>query len=268
VRHPFSDCPGFAAIATLQWETQLERLHDPAVKAQLVAEAKALSAGWFATTQIDRMFPMAAYPDYEPDPAIDSVEAQAAQMGRDPVEVAYEAMMASDGHGMIYVPIANYTAGSLREVRGLLEHPGTVVSLADGGAHCTRVSDSAAPTFMMAHWARDRTRGDTLPLPQIVKALSHDTASSYGLDDRGLIAPGYLADINIIDFARLRLPGPYRAFDFPAGGQRLLQKAEGYVATIKRGQVTFRNGEHCGVYPGQVVRGPQKARIQAPLETV
>lgn len=265
VRHPFSDCPSMADIAGLPWPAQLARLQDPAVKARLVAEARDLSGGWFATTSAKRMFAMADYPDYEPDPAIDSIAAQAARAGRDPVELAYEAIMARQGQGMIYVPIANYTAGSLREVQGLLEHPGTVVSLADGGAHCTRVSDSAAPTFMMAHWGRDRTRGETIPLAQIVKALSHDTATSYGLNDRGLIAAGYLADLNIIDFDRLRLPGPYRAFDFPAGGQRLLQKAEGYVATIKRGQVTFRNGEHCGVYPGAVVRGPQMARQPAAI---
>ena len=267
VRHPFSDCPAMMAIASLPWEAQLARLQDPAFKAQLVAAAAVLPDGWFATTSTERMFPMAEYPNYEPDPAADSVAALAAQMGRDPVEVAYDAMMAGDGQGMLYVPIANYTAGHLGEVRGLLDHPGTVVSLADGGAHCTRVSDSAAPTFMMAHWGRDRTRGQTLPLPQIIKALSRDTASSYGLDDRGLIAPGYLADLNIIDYDRLRLPGPYRAFDFPAGGQRLLQKAEGYVATIKRGQVIFRNGEHCGVYPGTVVRGPQQALQPTDLAT-
>ena len=268
VRHPFSDCPGMMAIADLPWDQQLARLRDAAFKAQLVAEAKSQTEGWFATTNFQRMFPMADYPDYEPDPAVDSVGAVAERLGQDPVEYAYDVMMAGNGHGMIYVPIANYTAGSLVEVRGLLNHPGTVVSLADGGAHCTRVSDSAAPTFMLAHWGRDRTRGETLPLAQIVKALSHDTASSYGLNDRGLVAAGYLADLNIIDYDRLRLPGPYRAFDFPAGGQRLLQKAEGYVATVKHGQVIFRNGEHCGVYPGKVVRGPQHARNPAKLATL
>ena len=268
VRHPFSDCPGMLAIAGLTWEEQLAQLRDPLFKAQLVAEAKTLPEGWFAPTSIDRMFPMADYPDYEPDPAVDSVGAIADRLGRDPLEYAYEVMTAGQGQGMIYVPIANYTAGSLDEVRGLLDHPGTVVSLADGGAHCTRVSDSAAPTFMLAHWGRDRTRGQTLPLAQIVKILSQDTASSYGLNDRGVVAEGYLADLNIIDYEKLRLSGPYRAFDFPAGGQRLLQKAEGYVATIKRGQVTFRNGEHCGVYPGTVVRGPQHARTLTKLATV
>jgi N-acyl-D-aspartate/D-glutamate deacylase len=265
VTHPFRDCPGFIAIAGLPWEDQLARLQDADFRAQLVSEAKALPEGWFATNSLNNMFPMAEYPDYEPDPGADSVAAQAVKAGRDPVEFAYDAMLAGEGHGMIYVPIANYRAGDLSEVMGLLNHPGTVVSLADGGAHCTRVCDSAATTFMLAHWGRDRSRGETLPLPQIVKALSRDTASSYGLDDRGLIATGYLADINVIDFARLQLPGPYRAFDFPFGGQRLLQKAEGYVATIKRGQVTFRNGKHCGVYPGGVVRGPQQAVQRADI---
>lgn len=267
VRHPFTGCASLDAIADLPWEAQLERLGDVGFKSALVEEAKGLADGWFQTVALGNMYPMAVYPDYEPDPKADSIGALAATQERDPVELTYEAMMERGGEGMLYVPIANYAAGDFSVVRQLLTHPGTVVSLADGGAHSTRVQDSAAPTFMLTHWARDRVRGETIPLAEVVKILSYDTAASYGLDDRGLIAEGYLADINVIDFERLRLPGPYRAFDFPAGGQRLLQKAEGYVATVKSGKVTFRNGEHCGVYPGTVVRGPQKAQAPARLET-
>jgi N-acyl-D-aspartate/D-glutamate deacylase len=155
--------------------------------------------------------------------------------------------------------LANYRAGDLSEVRQLITHPGTVVSLSDGGAHCTRVIDASATTFMLAHWARDRSRGDRLPLEAVVKGLSRDPAQAYGLNDRGVLAPGYLADVNVIDFEKVRLPAPYLAFDLPAGGRRLLQKAEGIVATVKRGQTTFRDGEHTGAFPGKVIRGPQAA---------
>jgi N-acyl-D-aspartate/D-glutamate deacylase len=121
------------------------------------------------------------------------------------------------------------------------------------------VIDASSTTFMLAHWARDRSRGETLPLEAVVKGLSRDPARAYGLNDRGLLAPGYLADVNVIDFERVRLPAPYLVFDLPAGGRRLLQKAEGIVATVKRGRVTFRDGEHTGAFPGKVIRGPQAA---------
>lgn len=267
ISHPFSECAAIRDIIDLPWDAQLKRLNDSEFRAQVLAQARAATNGWFETSSADRMFPMAQYPDYEPDPQVDSIAAQAATRGIDIFAHSYDVMTGHEGTGMIYVPIANYRAGDFSEVRRLIVHPSTVVSLADGGAHCTRVQDSAAPTFMLAHWGRDRTRGETLPLPQIVKSLSHDTATSYGLNDRGVIAQGYLADINIIDFDKLRLPAPYRAFDFPAGGQRLLQKAEGYVATVKRGQVTFRNGEHCGRYPGALIRGPQHAKAPRALAT-
>ena len=176
---------------------------------------------------------------------------------KQPLDYAYDVMTRNEGTGFLYIPIANYRPGDFSVIRELLTTPNIVVSLADGGAHCTRICDAATPTFMLAHWGRDRTRGEKLPLETVVRALSRDAAASYGLFDRGLLRNGYLADINVIDFEHLRLPGPYRAFDFPTGGQRLLQKAEGYVATIKRGQVMFRDGQHCGRFPGRVIRGSQ-----------
>ena len=160
---------------------------------------------------------------------------------------------------MIWGPLTNYKAGDLSAVRELLLHPLTLTSLSDGGAHSTRICDSAGTTFMLAHWCRDRKRGPTLPVEQVVRFISRDTAFAYGMKDRGVLAPGYLADLNVIDFASLKLHAPYLADDFPGGALRLLQRADGYEATIKRGKVTFRNGEHCGVYPGGVVRGPQRA---------
>ena len=257
VRHPFDEASTMKAISEVAWEERLDRLRDPAFKAKVIAETAALEDSFFTAYPFAQMYEMSDYPDYEPDPKTDSIAARAEQTGKQPLEYAYDVMTRNDGSGFVYIPIANYRAGDFSVIRTLLTTPNVVVSLADGGAHCTRICDAATPTFMLAHWARDRTRGEKLPLETVVRALSRDPATSYGLFDRGILNEGYLADINVIDFENLRLPAPYRAFDFPAGGQRLLQQAEGYVATIKRGQVIFRGGRHCGTFPGQVIRGSQ-----------
>jgi N-acyl-D-amino-acid deacylase len=257
VEHPFSESPTMKSIADVSWEDRLACLRDPAFKAKVIVETAALDVSFFTAHSFARMYEMSEYPNYEPDPKTDSIAARAELSGQPPLEYAYDVMTRNNGSGFLYVPIANYRPGDFSVIRNLLTTPSIVVSLADGGAHCTRICDAATPTFMLAHWARGRTRGETLPLETVVRALSRDPATSYGLFDRGLLSKGYLADINVIDFEHLRLPGPYRAFDFPNGGQRLLQQAEGYVATIKRGKVTFRNGEHCGAFPGQVIRGSQ-----------
>jgi N-acyl-D-aspartate/D-glutamate deacylase len=268
-RHPFMDKASVRAIAHLPWDQQLARLKDPAFRARVLAEdnggaearlpefARAVYSGF------DRMYEVEDYPNYEPDPALDSIAVRAARAGQDAAAYAYDVMMRNEGGGMIYLALSNYRSGDLSVARELIQHPGTVASLSDGGAHNTRVVDASAPTFMLMHWARDRTRGEKLPLAFVVKALSADPARAYGLGDRGVIAPGFLADLNVIDFDKVRLPAPYLAEDFPTGGRRLLQKAEGYAATIKRGQVTFRNGEHAGAFPGGVIRGPQPAPASA-----
>ncbi len=248
------------AIADLPWAERRERLRDPALKAEAIAQTKAVPDAFFKAFEFERLYELTDDFDYEPDPARDSLAARAAATGTDAFELAWDIMSANNGTGMIWAPIANYRQGDLGTVRQLLEHPLTLASLSDGGAHSTRVCDSASPTFMLAHWCRDRTRGGTLPVEQVVRWLSRDPAFAYGLKDRGVLAPGYLADINVIDFERLKLHAPYLADDFPGGAHRLLQRADGYTATIKRGQVTFRNGEHCGVYPGGLVRGPQAAK--------
>jgi N-acyl-D-amino-acid deacylase len=268
-RNPFMDRPSIKAIAGLPWDAQLARLTNPAFRAQVLSEnngpgeenlppfARIIYRGF------DRMYPVEDYPDYEPDPATDSIAMRAEQAGEDPAAYAYDMLMRDNGTGMIYLALANYRAGDFSEIGQLMSHPGTVVSLSDGGAHCTRVIDASLPTFMLTHWVRDRTRGARLALGEAVKSCTSVPAAAYGFLDRGVIAPGYLADINVIDLARLRLPAPYMEFDFPAGGRRLLQKAEGYGATVKRGRVTFRNGVHAGLFPGRVVRGPQPAPAAA-----
>jgi N-acyl-D-amino-acid deacylase len=167
-------------------------------------------------------------------------------------------LMRDEGRGFIYFPILNYADGNLNFLEALQETDDTVNSLSDGGAHCGTICDAASPTFMLQHWVRDRA-GKRITLEHAVKRQCRDTAVLYGLHDRGLIAPGYLADINVIDLEKVKLGRPWLAFDLPAGGKRLLQKAEGYVCTIKSGEVTFRDGEYLGVHPGRLIRGPQRA---------
>jgi N-acyl-D-aspartate/D-glutamate deacylase len=262
IEHPFHQCPAMQGIARDPWERRLARLRDPEFKARVLSEAESVRGGPFHPYSPDRMFELGDYPDYEPDPATDSIAARAAQAGVSSMAYAYDVMTAGDGDGFLYTAIANYRPGDFSLTRQLLTTENILVSLADGGAHCTRVCDSATPTFMLAHWARDRKRGDRLPAEQVVRSLTRDLAAAYGLHDRGLLAPGYLADINVIDFDHLALPRPRIAHDFPNAGLRLVQDAEGYNATIKRGQVTFRDGQHCGTYPGQVIRGSQPQPAQ------
>jgi N-acyl-D-aspartate/D-glutamate deacylase len=164
-------------------------------------------------------------------------------------------MLADDGRGLLYIPILNYAHGGLDAVREMLLHPRAASGLADGGAHCGVICDASMPTFMLTHWARDRCRGDTLPLEWVVKKQTKDTARLYGLGDRGTVEVGMIGDLNVIDYDALQLDIPYVADDLPAGGSRLLQKAHGYVATVKSGTVTFDHGEDTGARPGGLVRG-------------
>jgi N-acyl-D-aspartate/D-glutamate deacylase len=203
--------------------------------------------------------------DYEPT-ADDSIMARAAAAGKSGVEYAYDLLMQDDGKGFIYFPILNYADGNLDFLEALQESNDTVNSLSDGGAHCGTICDAASPTFMLQHWVRDRKRGKRISLENAVKRQCRDTAVLYGLEDRGVIAPGYLADLNIIDLDRLKLGKPWLAFDLPAGGKRLLQKADGYVATIKTGQVTFRDGKCQGAYPGGLIRGPRRVEMAIAAE--
>ena len=203
----------------------------------------------FATTYI-----LGDPPEYEPGPER-SLAGIAAATGRPALAVAYDAMLADDGRGLLYVPILNYSDGNLHAAREMLLHPRAASGLGDGGAHCGVICDASQPTFMVTHWTRDRVRGERLPLEWIVKKQSHDTARLYGLGDRGTIEAGMLADCNLIDYERLQLTNPRVVDDLPAGGKRLLQGAVGYVETIKSGVTTFAEGEDTGARPGALVRG-------------
>lgn len=202
----------------------------------------------------DRTFLLGDPPDYEPAEER-SLAGMAAASGRHPLEVAYDALLADGGHGLLYVPILNYAQGSLEPVREMFLHPRAAVGLADGGAHCGVICDASMPTFMLTHWTRDRTRGERLPLELVVKKQTHDTARLYGLGDRGTLQVGMLGDVNVIDYDALQLEPPQVVRDLPAGGSRLVQRPRGYVATIKSGVVTFDHGEDTGERPGELLRG-------------
>lgn len=266
--HPFRLRPSWQAIADLPWEEQKARLLDPAFKARLLAEANDFSevnpdiaglvmvvcCGWTMQFEMDPDF------DYEPQ-ADASIQTRAAAAGVSPEEYAYDLLCRDEAKGFIYLPLLNYADGNLDFLEALQVADDTVNSLSDGGAHCGTICDAASPTFMLQHWVRDRKRGGRISLEHAIKRQCRDTARLYGLEDRGVIAPGYLADLNLIDLNRLKLGKPWLAFDLPAGGKRLLQKADGYVATIKNGRVTFRRGEWTGEAPGGLIRGPQRMEM-------
>jgi N-acyl-D-aspartate/D-glutamate deacylase len=172
----------------------------------------------------------------------------------DPMEVMYDLLVANDGKELFYQPLGGYQGYTLDWQKMLLEHPNVLFGLSDGGAHCGVIADAGMPTFIMTHWGRDRTKGEKMELEFIVKSLTSETAKAFGMYDRGQLSEGMIADINIIDFDAMRLHRPEAIFDLPTGGRRLVQRAEGYEATIKAGEVIFANGEHTGALPGKLVR--------------
>ncbi len=168
-------------------------------------------------------------------------------------------LMENDGKGYIYLPLLNYAKFDFDHIHEMLHHPATVLSLSDGGAHCGVICDASFPTFMLTHWVRDRARGPRVALEKVIAMQTRDTARLYGLEDRGVLAPGMKADVNVIDFDALAIHAPEMVFDLPANGRRMIQKASGYRATIVSGVVTFENGEPTGELPGKLVRGPKAA---------
>lgn len=257
--HPFATYPSWQAIKDLPWAEQITHLKDPAFRERILAE-KPLDMGFFAgfvTRSFDKMYVMGPEGiDYEPMPS-QSVAELAKATGKPPQMIAYDALMEHDGEAMIYFPLFNYANKNLEHLHTLHSHPRVKMGLSDAGAHCGAICDGGMPTFMLTHWTRDRSRGERLPIEHVVKRQTQDTAAMYGLDDRGIIAPGYKADVNIIDYERLAFEQPKMVYDLPANGRRLIQDARGYVATIVSGEVIVENGVPTGVLPGKLIRGPQ-----------
>jgi N-acyl-D-aspartate/D-glutamate deacylase len=259
--NPFCTTEGFKALAHLKLPERLKALGDPDIRARIVAEAADPNPTNLLATFVrdfERMYELTDPPDYEP-PVEDSIAARARRLGVTPEALAYDLLLEKGGQTMLFVATVNYVDKSLDTVLEMLRHRDTVPGLGDGGAHLGVMCDATYSTFMLTHWARDRTRGARIPLETVVKSLSHDTARAVGLNDRGLLRPGYRADLNIIDFDRLQLGMPQVLHDLPAGGRRIIQRATGYDATIVRGVVTQRHGAPTDALPGRLVRGPQAA---------
>jgi N-acyl-D-aspartate/D-glutamate deacylase len=254
--HPLLTNPVYREIADRPLADRVAALSDRSFR-QRVLEVDATRPGTNLLQTFTSIFELGDPPDYEPQPA-SSLATRAERDGRDPLDLATDLMLADGGRGLLYAPILNYADGNLDPAHDMLAHPNTVVGLGDGGAHVGTICDASFPTTLLTLWARDRERG-RLELPFVVHRQTQATARTVGLLDRGVLAPGYRADVNVIDFGRLTARRPEMRYDLPAGGKRLVQPAEGYVATIAKGQVTYEHGEATGPLPGRLVRGPQPA---------
>ena len=253
-RNPFENHPAFAPLLPLTPRQRYERLRDdPALRHRLVDERPTDALTRWFDAAFARTFAMAPVLDYEPA-AEHSLAARAARTGTSAWALALETLLAHEGKGMLLHPFENYTGGDLGVVEQMLTDPATVMGLGDSGAHVGLICDGAGPTFLLKHWARDRTRGPKLPLEALVKKQTQDTAAVYGLTDRGTLAPGQRADINVIDFAALDLLPPEVAYDLPTGGRRLLQRARGYRHTFVAGTEVLRDDELTGHTPGRLIR--------------
>lgn len=258
--NPFMTNPVFRDLKALPHEERVARLSQPEVKQAVLAaqttDRKGNLLGGRLIHKYPLMYELADPPDYEPDPSA-SVAARAAREGRTPEDLAYDLLLADGGRGLLYVMTANYAAGNLDVVREMLEHPHTLPGLSDGGAHVGSICDGSFPTTLLQHWGRDRAHG--LAVEDIVRQQSRDTARAVGLLDRGVLAPGYRADLNVVDLDKLQLRRPEVWSDLPAGGRRLLQRADGYLHTVVAGQETYRNGDATPALPGRLVRGTRPA---------
>jgi N-acyl-D-aspartate/D-glutamate deacylase len=265
--NPFTHYPAYKAIAALPLAERVARLSDPEFRERMLSEppAAAERSVFSVFSAWGQMHPMDPRPDYEPT-AETTVAALAEQQGTSPEALALEHLLTDGGRGMLYVPILNYADGILDPAREMLTHADTVPGLSDGGAHVGMICDGSFPTTMITHWTRDRTRGPKIPLETVIRMQTQDTARLVGLQDRGLVAAGYRADLNVIDYENLTLHAPSVAYDLPAGGRRLVQRASGYVATIVAGQVTYRDGEPTGALPGRLLRGATAAPVAMAAE--
>jgi N-acyl-D-aspartate/D-glutamate deacylase len=250
--NPFGGLPAYREIAAWPLGERVRAMKDPAFRARLLAELGEHGGGLIG--RFDRMFQLGDPPDYEPSPST-SVAARAGREGRDPADLAYDLLLADDGREFLYFPLFNWIDGSLDAVGQMLRDEHLLPGLADGGAHVGTICDASFPTTLLTHWARDRHDG--LPVEWVIRRQCRDTALAVGLHDRGVLAPGYKADVVVVDFPRLRLRPPVMAFDLPAGGKRLLQQADGYLHTFVSGTETYTNGEPTGALPGRLVRGVQ-----------
>ncbi|MFC7477690.1 amidohydrolase family protein [Dankookia sp. GCM10030260] len=250
-QNPFSGAPSYKAIAHLPVDQRVAAMRDPETRARILAEDRFAGSNFplLGRLSFDRMFPFGDPPDYTP-PQESSIGAQAAREGRRAEEVAYDMLLADEGQSFIFCALTNYADYTVDASAELLRHPNTIVGLSDGGAHVGFISDGSFPSFLLTYWGKQRG----LPVEELIRRQTSDTARAAGLHDRGLLKPGLRADINVIDWEALALDRPGMRYDLPGGGRRLMQTARGYDATIVGGAVTYRHGEATGALPGKLVR--------------
>jgi N-acyl-D-aspartate/D-glutamate deacylase len=258
--HPFVTRPSYAAIAHLPLAERVAKMLAPGFREKMLAEKPEQGHPFVNSLAgaYHKMFDLGDPPNYEPAPE-DSIGARAKRTGENPDEIVFDVLTANGGKGFLFFPLHNYFEFNLDNTLTMMRNPNTLFGLSDGGAHVGAICDVSVPTYMLTHWCRDRTRGEKLDLPFVVKSQTRDTAEAMGLLDRGLIAPGYKADVNVIDFENLQLRPPHMVYDLPSGARRLMQEADGYVATIASGVVIYRDGQHTGALPGKLVRGHKEA---------
>ena len=258
-QNPFAGTPTYKTIGHLPAAERAAAMRRPEIRAAILAEDPYEGSNFPLLRRLgfERMFAFGEPLDYEP-PAESSITAIAAREGRTAAAVAYDMLTADDGRNFIFAPLVNFADYTLDAAHEMMTHRNAIVGLSDGGAHVGFISDGSFPTFLLTYWGRDRSHG-RFPLAELIRRQTSDTAGAVGLHDRGRIAPGLKADINVIDFDRLALERPVMRFDLPAGGRRLMQSATGYDATIQSGQITYREGVPTGALPGKLVRGPQSA---------
>jgi N-acyl-D-aspartate/D-glutamate deacylase len=263
--HPFIGYPSYKAISQLPRSERVARMREPGFRARLLAETTDRVAGDGSSippladhllARVDmisrRMYRLGERPEYEPDPRT-CLAAEAAATGRTALEVIYDALLEDDGRALLYFPLYNFTGVNLEVVREMLGHPLALPGLSDGGAHVGTICDASFPTYLLMHWGRDRATG-RIPIERLVQMQAFDTARYVGFADRGAIAVGQRADVNVIDLERLGLTRPTLVHDLPAGGRRLMQHAVGYRATIVAGQVVVQDGRLTDARPGRLVR--------------
>jgi N-acyl-D-aspartate/D-glutamate deacylase len=256
--HPFISHPGYREIADLPLAERLAAMRLPARRARILGESPVdphIFIEYFGEAW-EKMFPFGADLNYAPDKRA-SYAAQAKQRGGSAKDAVYDALLADDGKALVYFPLHNYTDFSLDNVRTMMEDPNTVFGLSDGGAHVASICDASIITYLLTHWCSDDAPGGKFPIEWMIHKQTRQTAETVGLLDRGLLKPGYKADVNIIDFDNLKLHPPHLVNDLPAGGTRFLQTADGYTATILSGEVTYRNGKPTDALPGTLIRGAQ-----------
>ena len=263
--NPLLVCPSFQQVMGRPLTEIVAALREPDRRARIAvehAEAVARIGGLAGEmfSGFHKLYPMENPVDYEPAPA-DSVAGRAAAAGRDPIDLVIDLLCEDGGNKLLYMPLFNFARGNLDDVREMLLRRNAVIGLSDAGAHCGAISDGSATTTALALWSKDRRRGEKLPLEMMVNHITQRTARHVGWLDRGVVAPGYLADLNVIDFDALGTPPPRIVHDLPAGGRRLMQTATGYRWTVKNGVVTFVDGEHTGDLPGRLVRGARNAPL-------